>query len=359
MAFQFSTLAVADSSTITDHPVVGAIRWDAWVGDASPVGLAVEKTLSPEPWHYRLPFYAKVLAPNQVEVRGNTQAVMDQEIALAQSAGLDYWAFCLYSEDDAMTRGGLDLYFHSVHVQEINFCVILQGGQASTWVNNWPQQRARLLDYFRKPTYQQVCGGRPLLFLLQPAAMVSPSGFRDFESARAAIEDLRQKAVASGMKAPYVVAMDWSPAATQRDVEKLGLDAISSYASNGGEKAATYAHLTSYTQSNWDAYATTGDKVVPWVTTGWDRRPRVENPVFWEKPYSSPDNYYERAAPLEIAGHLKAALNWNASHPGSAEANAVIIYAWNEFDEGGWLDPTLEEGNARLDAIRSVLRPNK
>ena len=40
-------------------------------------------------------------------------------------------------------------------------------------------------------------------------------------------------------------------------------------------------------------------------------------------------------------------------------ANAIIIYAWNENDEGGWLIPTLSEGTARLDAIARVLNPKE
>ena len=34
----------------------------------------------------------------------------------------------------------------------------------------------------------------------------------------------------------------------------------------------------------------------------------------------------------------------------------VLIYGWNENDEGGWLTPTLNEGSARLDALRRVLK---
>jgi len=37
----------------------------------------------------------------------------------------------------------------------------------------------------------------------------------------------------------------------------------------------------------------------------------------------------------------------------------VLIYAWNELDEGGWLMPALPppqgEGTARIDALRKVL----
>lgn len=51
----------------TPGPLVGAIRWDAWVGDLPTVGAAgptavgqqVERTLGPAHWHARLPFYAR------------------------------------------------------------------------------------------------------------------------------------------------------------------------------------------------------------------------------------------------------------------------------------------------------------
>jgi hypothetical protein len=41
-------------------------------------------------------------------------------------------------------------------------------------------------------------------------------------------------------------------------------------------------------------------------------------------------------------------------------ANTIIIYAWNEFDEGGWISPTRnKDGSAdtsRLDAIKAKLK---
>lgn len=34
----------------------------------------------------------------------------------------------------------------------------------------------------------------------------------------------------------------------------------------------------------------------------------------------------------------------------------MLIYAWNENDEGGWLMPTLPCQTDRLDALRQVLK---
>jgi len=57
-------------------PVVGAIRWDGWWR-----GSPYARCLDPEQWHYRLPFYGRVVAPDKVELSPESQQVMDAEIA--------------------------------------------------------------------------------------------------------------------------------------------------------------------------------------------------------------------------------------------------------------------------------------
>ena len=45
-----------------DRVLVGAIRWDGWVGNLNPAGLEVEYTLGPKRYHYRAPFYSKEIS---------------------------------------------------------------------------------------------------------------------------------------------------------------------------------------------------------------------------------------------------------------------------------------------------------
>jgi hypothetical protein len=96
--------------------------------------------------------------------------------------------------------------------------------------------------------------------------------------------------------------------------------------------------------------------------TGWDRRPRVTNPVSWEDFHLKPDAFeffYKSGTPDEIAAHIGRGVSWFKKHPGKNGTELVLIYAWNEFDEGGWLVPALPpphgEGTARIDALRKVL----
>ena len=334
------------------RPVVGAIRWDGWNGPVAgyDVGVQVEKSLGPQRWHSRLPFYSEVLSETEVRIRANTQAVMDQEIGYAHRAGLDYWAFVMYPRDNPQTLGGVDLYLRSSHKNDINFAMI---AQSYTFGD---EDIARLIGYFLQSNYQRVADGRPLLFLAGPQKVEDPA----WPDIKKRIEQLRRAAVKAGSKSPYIVHL-WGWDGAKDVIDWLNLDAIGAYSLNFGDRAAPYAMLASKAQSKWDDWRATGTKVCPLVTSGWDRRPRVEHPVSWEKrdTVDAIEFYYATPTPAQLAAHLRAALDWCAKYPSTADCRVVLIYAWNEFDEGGWLVPSLwpNQGALRLEAIRQVLRP--
>ncbi len=353
----FCLLIVATHAYADDtRPIVGAIRWDAWHGDASEVGLIVERTLAPSHWHDRLPFFGRVVGENAAEARGHTQEVVDQEIIYAHTAGLDYWAFVTYPEDNALSLG-LKLYLSSEKNDLINFCLNLQGGwESGGGPESWPPKVERYVNYFKKPTYQTVLNGRPLVFLYTVEGLVGAGRFETWEDARKAFDALREATVAAGIPTPYIVAQGWHPPTLKKQAEKLGLDAIGAYASNAGHEAGSYAALAEHTERWWDDFKETGMPVVPLATAGWDMRPRVETPVPWVEG-GDIKQYHETPTPKELAAHIEKAVAWCREHPEAAEAQAVLIYAWNEFDEGGWLCPTLDEGTARVDALANVLAP--
>jgi hypothetical protein len=323
-------------------PLVGAIRWDAWTG--GDVTRQVERTLGPEKYHARLPWFAEVTGRDSVRIRGGSQAILDREIDFAAGAGLDYWAFLLYPASDAMSRP-LDLYRKSARRPRLRFCVILHNNLGVP-ESEWPRERARVLALLNESGYVTVHGGRPLVY----AFSASPERFAD----------LRRAATAAGMN-PYYVTMDGSPTRDRADLAAQGFDAASAYAY--GSDHPTFALLARAVEENyWGRAARSALPYIPLVTTGWDKRPRKDHPVSWERDaaYHRQAVFPDRAAPDEIAAHLRRGLRFVRDHPDICEANAVIVYAWNEFDEGGWLAPTWTPGGrpdtSRLDAIRSVLK---
>jgi hypothetical protein len=177
------------------------------------------------------------------------------------------------------------------------------------------------------------------------------------------------------------VAQVWSAQAGADCVNKYGFDATSAYAMldfSGGNQEYPYSALAAAAQNYWEACKATGKQVIPLVMAGWDNRPLQGDA--WKKIYPQGHGpWYAAPKPAELADHVAAALDWNARNaalrhaqdrptpPGqgrpeprrgaaAAEANAVLIYAWNESGEGGWLVPTLSEGSARIAALRKVLR---
>jgi len=206
------------------------------------------------------------------------------------------------------------------------------------------------LALLKEPGYQTVLDGRPLVY----AFCGEKFPFERFAELRAAASD-------AGID-PYFVYMGWSPASDFKRVSPKGFDAVSNYA-RCGEQPDFADLVESVEQHYWQNAANAGVPYVPMVTSGWDKRPRKDNPVSWEKDaaYHTQEVWPSTATPAEIAAHLERAISFVKSHPDTCEANAIIIYAWNEYDEGGWIAPTRgangEPDASRLDAIQSVLKP--
>jgi hypothetical protein len=322
--------------------LVGAIRWDGWCGDRHPVGLGLEQAMAPDKYHYRLPFYAAVPAPGRVETRCTTQAVMDRELAFAQEAGIDYWAFDWYPPGSGLALAR-DLYLSSSRRGAVKWCVILATNPFAD------SDRAWLVEQFRMPAYQCVLGDRPLVYIF--AASAKHAGL---------VRELREEAASAGVPSPFVVLMGWS-AAVAEAADACGADALGAYVTPLGNRS-TFAANMAHEQRQWQALKSTGRQVVATVTTGWDPRPFLDCPVPWYHG-ASDSHWVETATPAEIATHLRQAIAFTEAQPESTLANTVLIYAWNENAEGGWIIPTLHELRTaghplRLDAVRSVLKPD-
>ena len=332
---------VADPTRRSGRTLVGAIRWDGWCGDRSPVGLGLEQALAPERYHYRLPFYARVLGPGQVQIRCTSQEIMDREIAFAREAGIDYWAFDWYAPEDGLATAR-SLYLASRHRNDVKWCVILGTAALPATDQRW------LIKQFQTSNYQKVLGRRPLVYVFDASRKFAPL-----------VKSLREDAAAAGCPTPFIVFMGWG-AAIAEPAAQSGADALGAYV-NPYANRSPFADNMAHERRQWEALRQTGRQIVPTVTTGWDPRPFLDCPVPWY-PGATESNWVEQARPEQLADQLREALAFVRSHPEASLANTALIYAWNENAEGGWIIPTLAEVEAglplRLDAIRSVLRPD-
>jgi len=325
----------------------GAIRWDGWVGSKGTwqIGPIVERTLGPAKFHYRAPFFSVIKSEDSILIDGTTQEIMDKELIYAKDAGIDYWAYCWYP-DGCGLETARKLHQTSQYAESVNWCVVL--GAFHENVNN--SFGIELVNDFARQNYQKVLDGRPLVYLYSS------------DLTRADLNKLREMSMANQIKSPYVVVMDWHAQTATDYCNEIGADAISSYATLGENNKPFAEIIPDQSIKNWEAYSSKKE-MVPWVCTGWNPTPRMESENPWSKYYSDATNCQD-AKPQDLKDFLLSAIEWTNLNKMKARANTIIIYAWNEHDEGyGAICPTLGENNLpnteRLDAISSAIYSKK
>ncbi len=332
---------------------MGAIRWDAWQAPDSPTTRAVERSLTPPEYRRRLPFFARMSPDGTARIDGGSQQVMDREIALARSAHLDFFAFVAYPRGSAMSRG-LELFLASEARQGMQFCLIceLRNWGSAAQPSDLIREHAAMM---RRPDYLRAPGGRPVYFLGFVSDRLVAERWGGPAGLASAVRDFRDAARGAGAADPYLVLMGRPEVASL--ARQIGADALGAYTLADGRAAGEpYASLAAFAERRWEEMAATGLKVVPTAMAGWDRRPRVANPVPWEawqRRGIGLDRHYREGKPEEIAAHVARCRRWAASNPSSAGFG--LIYAWNENDEGGWLVPTLPFDDARIRALQRAL----
>ena len=334
ITFIFGTpVAAQDVVADTAGIMVGAIRWD-WTGDGS-VNRAVEKSLGPSHWHYRVPFFGTIINDSTVHAPCASQECVDQEILYAKENGLDYWNFLLYPAGSDLDLP-LRRYLSSNYNSQFKFTVM----------GNSPHSPPeRVVNYFKHPSYLTVLGDRPLYYI--------------YKKEGDHISMVRDLCASEGIPDPYVVHLGSLDDA----------DAVSRYWYNGSWEGgaldgAPYSGLANVAAADWQSKLNDGIPQVPLVSAGTDGRPRIENPP----PWGGDDNsyyakYWEAPTPSELAASVQEAVNFVAAHPENCPSKCILMYAWNENDEGGWLTPTLDTtdifkiDDSRLRALKEVLAP--
>ncbi len=308
---------------------LGVIRWDAWVGNLSPVGLEVEKCLTPKKYHNRLPFYATI-NKSGVQIRCDSKDIINKEIDYASKYGIDYFAFCWYP-----FNSGLDTarnLFLEIEQSKINWCLIIGTNPFNEDDALW------LINQFSKENYLKI-NNRPVIYIFD----INKNLLHIVNYIRENCKDYN----------PYFVGMVWNKNQAELMNDLFKLDAITQYCTPG-KKNASYKEISQLEISKWNEYRTINN-VVPWITTGWDKRPRYDSPVSWENCKNFDFQYIQQPTPIELKSALINAYQFQKKN----ENELILLYAWNEFDEGGFIEPTLTDSGLininKLQIIKEVI----
>jgi len=237
-------------------------------------------------------------------------------------------------------RRGWELHQKSTRARDMNWCMLWQFAHLGG-LQKFDSSIPEFVGWLAQANYQKVRGS-PLIYLRMDSdeAVVSQWG-GDLANFAMALDRLAALCEESGLQRPYVVILHPDPTKAARIMKHLRVDAISDYISGlPGEAPSPFSKLLESNRRFWDRMAATGAPIVPIVMTGWDTRPRKINQLPWdtqtqEKRDAAKNTYVAPGTNDEIDNAIRNAATYVANNPERCPSGLVLIYSWNECDEGG------------------------
>lgn len=209
----------------------------------------------------------------------------------------------------------------------------------------------------KESNYLHVDGRPVIVFFNSDEAINSMGGATAMSKALAAY---RAKAKEAGIGEPIVgAAVQAKPA--DPIYRQSGFEFLTTYNNSnfGRQKAGAndYTALMEGDRTAWTISATTDLPFLP-AMTGRIRHASLGNGPSHDSGFGL--LVYGVTSQL-LGSHLTEMIGWTKEHRNKVlGSNLAVIYAWNEYGEGGWLTPSVAEGNLRLEYIRAAIeRQNK
>jgi hypothetical protein len=360
LALVFLVPGTAGSSATPGVPSarVGAIYFDGW---ACPLTNFHFDGLLSGPFSGRRPLSGW---------RDGSTAAMDAQLRWAHADGIGFFLFDWYREGiDPCLNAAHDTYRRLRDRHGVGFAdLYVNHDPFGVGPTDWPALAERWASGdFLDPDYVRV-GGEPLLEIFDTTLFRQQQG--GTSGVNSALAELRAAARRHGLPGVFVVGgryTDWQnspcfPACDATDGGPAGLshetyDALSEYAYTGVVPpvpgARPYPDFVAAKEGNWQMFVDRSPvPYVPTVMDGWDARPWNELPYGYR--------FWLTRTPSEVGRFVGDAVAWVNSHPTMRVQPApapplVVLEAWNELGEGGFVLPTDESGYAYGKAIAQAL----
>jgi hypothetical protein len=238
------------------------------------------------------------------------------------------------------------------------------GGLPSDPQSQERQWRSTFVPYFRRmladPQYLKLRGAggqtfsepRPLVYWFETPRLADPvDGFGPNWQTEIAYF-IRQIDSVPGLGPPFFVDVNMNTGALVDFARADGQEFIRAVSSYGpaGARPGDGRQCWSAQAAADEANRNRGVLTVPGLTPVNDNRPRQPaNYGFSYGFWSQPPTYGQWLA------DLRSARNWLSNHlQQTTDPPVSLIYAWNEIDEGGGIQPTRQDGTKYLDAVDAV-----
>ncbi len=300
--------------------------------------------------------------PDRVPLLGEyvDASTLEREIEAAASHGVDFFQILWYPQNKpdihphlsrlndglrffATARNASKMYFTLEYVNHDPFSL--------TSDVDWDAACVEWAGALRHRSYLRV-GGRPV-FKIHSLHHFLQQNEGDVRRVAQRVERLRRLMQSAGVPNPLVGAGVMATGVPKGDLV-APFDYLTTYMDVPSlpQRAEPYPYtqLLAMAEEAWLRYATESEKpYVPYLPAGWDPRP-------WKDPRASfafPSREQWKDALIRVKNALQKHLRLGYPRIGGRQ-KAFLIYAWNEYGEGGIVAPTRGEGYMKLEAIREV-----
>jgi hypothetical protein len=348
-----SLIIAMSSCTEKEKPAtIGVYYFDGWSGKNRHADDPNEPWAKNAPTHLTRRFVEEF--PEREPVwgwRNDSPEIMKRQIDLAADNGVDFFLFCWFWKDNKGSinpeaikndhhHTSMELYMNAPNKKKLKYSLLVanHSGFEIIGKQNWIDAvKFWAEEYFRDPQYITV-DGKPLVVLFETGNTVTEED----------LAAMQQTAKEEGFKDGISIAGCGAPAR-----QKLGFthtthyNIIPGYAA--GSEEHKYQELVDATEAQW--IGREDQPYIPLLTAGWDKRP-------WEDRdrQSREGWYYPDSSPEQFKNFLTDAITWMDNNPTkTTKEKLVLIYAWNEVGEGGYLVPTKGDPEAaKLKKIKEV-----
>lgn len=321
---------------------VGAVNWDCSLPSDTFFGFYSSRSLSPEKFRGSTPYYATIENNNKISYHYRSLEEYEREMQYAIDAGIDYFAYCWYGENPAHRECEWQnnlyalRYARKLHVQsdlkeKIKLCAIIGVGAKEAELSRADMEK--LAEEMKQDYYQKV-DGRPLVYV-----------FDGYKQSTGKI--LKNVCKECNTPEPYIVFM----CSEIEDIHKTDDGTESAVCEYSFPKSAkSYDEFISYLTDDLEERYRLGVDVIPQFSVGWNPSPRIENPTPWVSYENT--SYLPQITSEEMLEGAAKFTEFMVENKGHDTANHILVFAWNEFEEGAYICPTYDKSGKNINTER-------
>lgn len=282
--------------------------------------------------------------------RDDTMEIMEKQINLASENGISYFAFDWYWHDTKLPinvdeilkdskNSSLQMFMVAKNNTKMQFCLLVANHTGSEIVGTdaWKQAANYWIKtYFKHPRYLLV-DGKPLVIIFSPLG-----------ADKDGLTYLQEAARNAGF--PGVLVAECGTRSAADGFQIQAVYNVHSADGIGVDVTYPFQKLMDINVAQWIRTDRQNMLYIPTITAGWDKRP-------CEIGTTNLSPHYDRGTPAELENYVQRMVNWMKAYPGQVTKDKLaMIYAWNEYSEGGWITPCAEDPDGSyLKAIRHVV----